>query len=369
MTPQQIMDMTADRRDFHELFDVLIVDDIYKPTNFCVEVFDKFGRKARTIFGNVFPKIGETFDTYSPNIIAHCLMNHMYEMSLVQRQHTMQTIVYPWAGFRIRNIVRFVRGELSLVSVANGVVADADAGRVYSVGVPVAAKPVLLGNALLELRTQTKEGYPLQKIAQFFEEWKSFISDFPSAPKTEIMLMWTLEHLAALHDVEFEYGPEGVGLTFTLGRKVTVKYHKPKKSALVETALGQTFTFEVASQGQDLVQAVLDAITATPQGMSAGISNSAGRAAVDSLKERLTYCPDDRLACFVRSDYEFDIIRRDKEHHKSVLLTAIDSHNQAYLVFVLEKNGALVRRELRTANPKDVEDFYNVIAGYMEIQQ
>lgn len=367
MSPQQISEMTADHRMFHEVFDVVMVDDIFKPANFCVEVFDKFGRKARTIYGNVFPKVGEPFDIYSPTVIAHCLMNHMYDMSIVHRQHTMQSLVYPWAGLQIRNIVRFVRGELPLVSVANGVVADGDVGRVFSVRVPLAAKHMLLGNALLKLRTEFKEGYQTQKLAKFLEVWKSFIADMPTAPKNEDELSRALEQIAALHDREFEYWPEGVGYVWKIGGNVTIKYRKPNKQVWIEKARGGTNEFDLPTQGQAIMAYVLEAITGAPHNGLMGIHDGVGYAAIDGLKDRLTYCPDDRLACFIRSTHEFEVVRHDRENHKGVLVTAVDHHNQAYLIFVLEKNGAFVRRELHTANRMEVADFYDVIADYMEV--
>lgn len=367
MNTLQLSEVTADHRMFHEVFDVVLVDDIFKPANFCVEVFDKFGRKARTIYGNVFPKIGEPFDIYSPTVIAHCLMNHMYDMGTVHRQHTMQALVYPWAGLQVRNIVRFVRGELSLVSVANGVVADGDAGRVFSVRVPLAAKAMLLGNALLELRTQFKEGYQTQKLAKFLEVWKPFIADLHGAPTNEDQLSRSLEHLAALHDREFEYYPEGAGHVWKIGGKVTIKYRKPNKQVWVETGFGGTNEFNLPTQGQNIVSYVLEAITGAPHNGLMGIHDGTGYAALDGLKDRLTNCPDDRLACFIRSTHEFEVVRHDRENHRGVLVTAIDHLNQAYLIFVLEKNGAFVRRELHTADRLAVSDFYNVIAGFMEV--
>lgn len=367
MNTLQLSEVTADHRMFHEVFDVVLVDDIFKPANFCVEVFDKFGRKYKTIYGNVFPKVTDPFNIYSPNIMAHCLMNHMYDMSIVHRQHTMQALVYPWAGLHVNNIVSFVRSELHLLSVANGVVVDGDAGRVFSVRAPVAAKPMVLGNAILKLREQYKIGYRPQKMAQFLERWKSFINTRDLLPTNEDTLSRALEHLAALHDREFEYYPEGVGQVWKIGGKVTIKYRRPNKQVWVETGFGGTNEFNLPTQGHDIVSYVLEAITGAPHNGLMGIHDSTGYAALDGLKERLTYCPDDRMACFIRSKHEFEVVRHDRENHRGILVTAIDHHDQAYLIFVMEKNGVFVRRELHTADRMAVSDFYDVIADFMEV--
>jgi hypothetical protein len=365
MTPQQLQEMTTDHRMFHQMYDVVIEDNIYKPANFCVEVFDKFGRKSRTIYGNVFPKVGEPFDIYNPTIVAHGLMEHMYDMCLVHRQHTMQAVAYPWAGLHVRNIVCFVRGELPLISVANGVTVDAD--NVVPVRLPVAAKHLMLGNELLELRKLFKDGYRAQKLAKFLERWKSHIADLHGVPNNEDSLSRTLEHLAALHNREFEYWPEGVGHVWKVGGNVTVKYRRPNKKVWIETALGGTAEYDLPTQGQDVVSYVLEAITGAPHNGLMGITDGVGYAAIDGLKERLMLCPDDRLASFVRSGSEFEVVRHDRDNHKGVLVTGIDHHNQAYLIFVMENNGATVRKELHTANRMDISDFYQVIAEYMDV--
>jgi hypothetical protein len=364
LSPHQVLEMATDHRGFHEMYDVVFEDNIYKPANFCVEVFDKFGRKNRTIFGNVFPKVGEPFDIYNPTAVAHGLMNHLYDMAQVHRQHTMQAIVFPWAGLHVRNLMKFVRGELPMLSVANGVVVD---DTVRPVRVPVAAKHLLLANAVMELRSLFKDGYRAQKMAQFLERWKSFIADFGGMPKNEDGLSRALEHCAALHDREFEYWPEGVGTVWTIGGNVTIKYRKSSKSVLIETAHGDVSQFDLPTQGQDIVGFVLQAITGAPHNGLMGIHDGVGYAAIDGLKERLTYCPDDRLVAFVRSTSEFEVVRHDRDNHKGVLVTAMDHHNQAYLIFVMEKNGAFVRKELHTANRIEISDFYNVIAKLMDV--
>lgn len=366
LSPHQVLELATDHRGFHEMFDVVSEDNIYKPANFCVEVFDKFGRKTRTIYGNVFPKVGEPFDIYSPTVIAQGLMNHMYDMAQVHRQHTMHAVVFPWAGLHVHNILKFVRGELPMISVANGVVVS-DAVR--PVRVPVAAKHLQLANAVLDLRNLFKDGYRAQKMAQFLERWKSFIADFGGMPKNENGLARALEHCAALHDREFEYWPEGLGVVWTIGKNVTIKYRRSSKSVLVETAHGDVSQFDLPTQGQDIVGFVLQAITGAPHNGLMGIHDGTGYAAIEGLKERLTDCPDDRMASFVRGACEFEVVRHDRENHKGVLVTALDRHNQAYLIFVMEKGGAFVRKELHTANRLDVSDFYNVITELMDVNK
>lgn len=366
LTPQSLMEITADRRMFHELYDIQIVDDIYEPVNFSAVVHDKFGRHVRTIFGNVFPKVGEAFDVFSPVIVANGLMNHLYEMSVVHRSHLMTVSAFPFAGLYSHNINRFLHREIQLLSVANGMTV-CDGPTAIPVRFPANAKHIALGNDLLALRDACAEAYRPQKVAQFFERWKSYIVDSRSAPKTFDELANTLEYLAALHNRSFEYHPEGVGIAFTIGGKVRVKYHKPKKSVWMETAFGGTSECDLATQGTDIVSYVTEAITGAPNNGLMGIHDSTGYAAIEGLKNRLAECPDDRLVSYVRSPSEFVVVRRDRKNHTGLLVVAKDHHDQAYLIFVVEKDGAIVRQELHTADRMEISNFYQVIAGYMEV--
>jgi hypothetical protein len=364
ISQQQITDMTEDRRSFQEFYDVLFVTNIYESANFFVEVFDKFGRHTKTLYGNVFPKVGEPFGDYEVSIVAQGLTQFLYDMSCIHRSASTKTVVYPWAGLHVQDILRYVRGELSFISVANGVVITDE--KTTPIRLPVAAKPLLMGRELLELRALFKEVYRPHMLSQFLERWKDNIVDCCNVPKTQEDLLGALEHLAALHNRSFEYGPEGVGISYVIGGNVKVKYHKPKKAVLIEDAYGGVVELDL---GSDVVGVVLEAITGAPDTGLMGIHESKGYAALEDLKERLAYCPDDRMQSYVRHGSEFVVNRRDRTNHTGKLVTAKDQYDQTYLIFVMEKDKAVVRCELHTADLSEVGKFYDVITGYMDVNK
>lgn len=358
----QLMDLFEDRRAFGEIFDVFVVDNVYQPANSVVVVYDKFGRKTREIFANVHPKAGEELDSYSPQLVGEGLMGFMYDNSFVRKSDKMVVTCFPFNGLRIKNLMRFVEGSLPILCVANGIVV---ADTVTPVRLPANALHVKLGNELVKLRDLFKEGYRPLKMAQFLERWKAYIADGDIVPGTDHQLGSALERLAGLYDRTFEYGPEGVGIVFKIGGSVTIKFRKPNKMVLVEDSHGDTREFDLVTQGADLISCVNEAITGAPSQGLPGIHDATGKAAIEGIKDRLAN--SDHLTAFVSGRNEFTVVRNDNQNHVGLLVEAKDRAGQTYLIFVLEKNGGYVRVELRTDDRLAVSDFYNVIAGYMEI--
>lgn len=358
----QLMDLFEDRRAFGEVFDVFIVDNIYQSANSAVVVYDKFGRKTREIFANVIPKVAEELDGYSPQLVAEGLLSFMYDNKFVRSTDKLVVTAFPFAGLRIANLVRFVEGTLPIICVANGVVV---ADTVTPVRLPANANHVKLGHELMALRELFKEGYRPHKLAQLIERWKHHIEGVDIVPNTGDQLASSLERLAALYDRSFEYGPEGVGIVYKIGGSITVKFRKANKMVLVDDSNGGHKEFDLVAQGADLIGHVNEVITNVPTGGTRGIHDCTGMAAIDGIKDRLANC--EKLTAFVSGRNEFTVVRNDNQKHVGILVDAKDRAGQTYLIFVLEKNGGYLRVELRTDDRLGVSDFYNVIAGYMEI--
>jgi hypothetical protein len=361
----QLMNLFEDRRAFGEVFDVHVVDNIYRSANSAVVVFDKFGRKTREIFLNVVPKAGEEFDGFSPQLVAQRLTDFMHANSYVRQSDNLSVTSFPFNGLRFKNIQRYLRGHLPTICCANGLVVT---DKVTPIRLPANALHVKLGNELVELRNLFKDGYRPHKLAQFCERWKAYMADREIVPSNDEQLAAALENLAATYDQPFEYWPEGVGIVFEIGGDVSVKYRKAGKKVLV-SYMGQAtkeFDLSIQDEGADLISHLKEVITGALSNGNLGIHDTTGLAAIEGLKERLANT--DQLTAFMDTNNEFTVVRNDNPKHIGLLVTAKDRAGQTYLIFVLEKNGAFVRKELRTDDRRAVSDFYNVIAGYMEVR-